>query len=59
MQDTKKPRVKILFILIDGIGELGIPELQNKTPLQYLDLPYINSLAKTGNIFVKISHFQD
>lgn len=51
MDTTKKPSVKILFILIDGIGELNIQKIDNKTPLQYLDLPHINALASTGPEF--------
>jgi len=49
METTKKSNVKILFILIDGIGELDIQQIENKTPLQYCDLPYINALAQTGS----------
>jgi 2,3-bisphosphoglycerate-independent phosphoglycerate mutase len=48
MQEIKKPKTKILFIIIDGIGELGIPARNNKTPLQYLDLPNMNAIAKSG-----------
>ena len=50
MDTSKKPAVKILFILIDGIGELDIDKLGNKTPLQHGDLPYINTLANTGTL---------
>jgi len=51
MESNKKP-IKILFILIDGIGELDIPQIGNKTPLQHCDLPYINALAQTGFLFL-------
>jgi len=48
MESTKKPSVKILFILIDGIGDLNNAQNDNKTPLQYCNLPHINALANTG-----------
>ncbi|KAL4460293.1 hypothetical protein ABPG74_000044 [Tetrahymena malaccensis] len=44
---TKKA-VKILFILIDGIADLGLKERQNKTPLEIANLPTFDALAKSG-----------
>ncbi|EGR27567.1 hypothetical protein IMG5_194300 [Ichthyophthirius multifiliis] len=38
--------VKILFILIDGIGDIGINEKQKKTPLQTANIPTFDALAK-------------
>jgi len=48
MESNKKSSVKILFILIDGIADLNNSQIDNKTPLQYCNLPYINALANTG-----------
>ena len=39
---------KIIFILIDGIGDIQVKQLDNKSPLQYSNLPTIDLIAKTG-----------
>ena len=40
--------MKILFILIDGIGDLGIKTLDRLTPLQKANIPAFHALAKSG-----------
>lgn len=53
-----KMRVKILFCMLDGLGDYHHPEIGckkvandkfvDKTPLQVAKIPYINAIAKTG-----------
>ncbi len=40
--------MKILFIIIDGLGDEPIPELGNKTPLEAARTPNLDFLAKKG-----------
>lgn len=39
---------KIFYIVLDGLGDLPIEELQNKTPLEAAFTPHLNRLAQTG-----------
>lgn len=40
--------MKLLYIVIDGMGDLPIKELANKTPLEAAKTPNMDSLAKKG-----------
>ena len=40
--------MKILFIIIDGLGDKPIPQLKNKTPLEAAHTPNLDSLVKRG-----------
>jgi len=40
--------MKLLFVAIDGMGDLPIAELGNKTPLEAAETPNLDSLAKIG-----------
>jgi 2,3-bisphosphoglycerate-independent phosphoglycerate mutase len=42
--------LKLLYIVIDGMGDLPIKELNNKTPLEAAKTPNMDSLAKKGKI---------
>lgn len=42
--------MKYVLILADGMADEKVPSLGDKTPLQYANLPTINSLAKRGEI---------
>ena len=40
--------MKLIYIIIDGMGDLPVEELGDRTPLEAADTPYMDSLAKTG-----------
>jgi 2,3-bisphosphoglycerate-independent phosphoglycerate mutase len=40
--------LKLIYVAIDGLGDLPIKYLGNKTPLEAAETPYMDSLAKTG-----------
>lgn len=40
--------MKLIFVVIDGMGDLPIQELDNKTPLEAAQTPNMDSLAKNG-----------
>jgi len=40
--------LKLIYVVIDGMGDLPIEELGNKTPLEVADTPNMDFLAKTG-----------
>jgi 2,3-diphosphopglycerate-independent phosphoglycerate mutase len=40
--------VKVCFVLIDGVGDVGVPTLDRKTPLQAANTPEMDRLAKNG-----------
>lgn len=39
---------KILYIVLDGLGDLPTPELNNLTPLAFAQTSYLDNLAKMG-----------
>ncbi|MDP2939485.1 MAG: alkaline phosphatase family protein [Candidatus Omnitrophota bacterium] len=39
---------KILYIILDGLGDLPIKELDDKTPLEASHIPHLDNLAKKG-----------
>ncbi|UCD72877.1 MAG: 2,3-bisphosphoglycerate-independent phosphoglycerate mutase, partial [Candidatus Bathyarchaeota archaeon] len=41
---------KILYIILDGLGDRPHPDLDGKTPLEAADIPNIDSLAKRGKM---------
>lgn len=40
--------MKLIYLVIDGMGDLPIKELNGKTPLEAAETPYMDSLAKNG-----------
>ena len=40
--------LKLIYIIIDGMGDRPIPELGGRTPLEAAETPYMDSLAKKG-----------
>ncbi len=46
----KTPALKLLYIVIDGMGDLPIKDLGNKTPLEAAKTPNMDSLAKRGKV---------
>ena len=41
---------KILYIVLDGLGDRPHPDFDNKTPLEVANIPYLNSLAEKGQV---------
>lgn len=44
----KSPALKLIYIAIDGMGDLPLAELGNKTPLEAAETPNLDFLAKNG-----------
>jgi len=44
----KTPELKLIYVAIDGMGDLPIAELGNKTPLEAAKTPNMDFLAKNG-----------
>ena len=42
--------LKLIYVVIDGMGDLPIPELGNKTPLEFADALNMNFLATKGKL---------
>ncbi|MEM3627071.1 MAG: alkaline phosphatase family protein [Candidatus Bathyarchaeia archaeon] len=40
--------LKLIYVVIDGMGDRPIPELKNKTPLEFAETPNMDFLAKNG-----------
>ena len=43
-----RPATRIAFVLIDGIGDVSIPSLGNRTPLQAARTPNLDAIASAG-----------
>ena len=39
---------KIIYVVLDGLGDLPHPDLNNQTPLASAVSPYLDNLAKSG-----------
>ena len=39
------PKIKVAFVLIDGVGDVSIPSLEFKTPLEASYTPIIDAIA--------------
>ena len=40
--------MKLIYVAIDGMGDLPIKELHNKTPLEAAETPNMDALASNG-----------
>jgi len=49
---------KILLIIIDGLGDEPIPQLENKTPLEAAQTPNLDFLAKNGILGQVLPYFE-
>jgi len=50
--------MKILLIVIDGLGDEPIPQLKNKTPLEKAETPNLDFLAKKGILGLVLPYFE-
>lgn len=41
-------RVRVAWVMVDGIADVSIPDLGRKTPLQYVQVPTFDSVASCG-----------
>lgn len=39
---------RLLVLLIDGVGDVAVPQLDHKTPLQAANTPWLDRLAAGG-----------
>ena len=52
---TDNSEIKIVYVLLDGVGDLPHPDIDNKTPLQAAKTPNMDKLAKNGKMGEVIS----
>ncbi|KAK2970786.1 hypothetical protein RJ640_012114 [Escallonia rubra] len=48
MVTSEQPKRRVAFVLIDGLGDVSLPKLGYKTPLQVAKLPNLNAIASAG-----------
>jgi 2,3-bisphosphoglycerate-independent phosphoglycerate mutase len=48
MYNQLSSNIKIVYILLDGVGDLPHPSLNNLTPLEAAHTPYLDSLSRNG-----------
>ena len=47
--------IKIIYVLLDGVGDLPHPDIDNKTPLEAAQTPNLDKLTKNGKMGQVIS----
>ena len=52
---TDNSEIKIIYVLLDGVGDLPHPDIDNKTPLEAAQTPNLDKLAKNGKMGQVIS----
>ena len=52
---SDNPDLRVLYVLLDGIGDLPNPQLNGQTPLEAATTPNIDSLARKGKMGQVIS----
>jgi 2,3-bisphosphoglycerate-independent phosphoglycerate mutase len=48
---------KLLIFLIDGLGDVNIPHLDSKTPLQLAKTPWLDKLAGTTSVYKLLLYY--
>ncbi|KAF5456999.1 hypothetical protein F2P56_021139 [Juglans regia] len=48
MSRPQQPRRRVAFVLIDGLGDVSLPRLGFKTPLQAAKVPNLDAIASAG-----------
>ncbi|KAK6928013.1 Metalloenzyme [Dillenia turbinata] len=48
MGKQEKPKRRVAFVLIDGIGDVSIPKFGYRTPLQVAKIPNLDAIASSG-----------
>ncbi|XP_025650184.1 uncharacterized protein [Arachis hypogaea] len=48
MSSPELPKKRVAFVLIDGLGDVSLPRLGYKTPLQAAKLPNLDAIASAG-----------
>ena len=54
-KNTGNSDIKIVFVLLDGVGDLPHPDLEGKTPLEAALTPNMDRLARNGSMGQVIS----
>jgi len=54
-KNTGNSDIKIIFVLLDGVGDLPHPDLEGKTPLEAAITPNMDRLARNGSMGQVIS----
>lgn len=44
----KSPKSRVAFILVDGLGDVGIPSLNWKSPVEAAHTPNLDAMASAG-----------
>uniref|UniRef100_A0A5B6ZM59 Metalloenzyme domain-containing protein n=1 Tax=Davidia involucrata TaxID=16924 RepID=A0A5B6ZM59_DAVIN len=48
MVNSDQPKRRVAFVLIDGLGDVSLPRLGYKTPLQVAKIPNLDAIASAG-----------
>uniref|UniRef100_A0A5B6ZPP5 Metalloenzyme domain-containing protein n=1 Tax=Davidia involucrata TaxID=16924 RepID=A0A5B6ZPP5_DAVIN len=48
MFNSDQPKRRVAFVLIDGLGDVSLPKLGYKTPLQVAKIPNLDAIASSG-----------
>lgn len=48
MVNSNEPKRRVAFVLIDGLGDVSLPRLGYKTPLQVAKVPHLDAIASAG-----------
>jgi len=52
---TDNSDIKLIYVLLDGVGDLPHPDINNKTPLEAAQTPNLDKLTKNGKMGQVIS----